>query len=145
MNYLQIDENDINTQLMKTTLKAIVEGDFKHLIKIISTLKAIDTEEFSSSAPTFQFVWTLLHSILPLLLSAVGAVETSEDQHSCCDKGSNNMDLGILAPVKHHHCCCLFLRRHFYCLLPSLDQISYSVGRICIPHEEKSDEDLPNE
>jgi hypothetical protein len=136
MNYLQIDENDINTQLMKTTFKAIVEGDFKQLIKIINTLKAIDTKEFSNSAPTFQIVWTLLHSILPLLLSAVGAVETSEDQHSCCDKGSNNMDLG---------CCCLFLPRHFYCLLPSLDQISYSVGRICIPHEEKSDEDLPNE
>jgi hypothetical protein len=43
MNYLQIDENDINTQLMKTTLKAIVEDDFKQLIKIINTLKAIDT------------------------------------------------------------------------------------------------------
>jgi uncharacterized membrane protein len=103
MNYLQIDENDINTQLMKTTLKAIVEDDFKQLIKIINTLKAIDTEEFSSSAPTFQIVWTLLHSILPLLLSAVGAVETLEDQHPCCDKGGNNMDLGILALVKHHH------------------------------------------
>jgi hypothetical protein len=145
MNYLQIDENDINTQLMKTTFKAIVEDDFKQLIKIINTLKAIDTEEFSSSAPTFQIVWTLLHSILPLLLSAVGAVETLEDQHSCCDKGSNNMDLSILAPMKHHHYCCLFLPRHFCCLLPSLDQISYYVGRICIPHAEKSDEDLPNE
>jgi hypothetical protein len=138
-------KNDINTQLMKTTFKAIVEGDFKQLIKIINTLRAIDTEEFSSSAPTFQIVWTLLHSILPLLLSTVGAVETTEDQHSCCDKGSNNMDLDILAHVKHHHCCCLFLPRHLCCLLPSLDQISYSVGRICIPHEEKSDEDLPNE
>jgi hypothetical protein len=145
MNYLQIDENDINTQLMKTTFKAIVEGDFKQLIKIINTLKAIVTEEFSSSAPTFQIVWTLLHSNLPFLLSAVGAVETSEDQHSFCDKGSNNIDLDILAPVKHHDCCCLFHPRHFCCLLPSLDQISYSVGRICIPHEEKSDEDLPNE
>jgi hypothetical protein len=130
MNYLQIDENDINTQLMKTTFKAIVEDDFKQLIKIINTLKAIDTEEFSSSAPTFQIVWTLLHSILTLLLSAVGAVETLEDQHSCCDKGSNNMDLSILAPVKHQHCCCMFLPRHFGYLLPSLDQISYSVGRI---------------
>jgi hypothetical protein len=138
-------KNDINTQLMKTTFKAIVEGDFKQLIKINNTLKAIVTEEFSSSAPTFQIVWTLLHSILQFLLSAMGAVETSEDQHSCCDKGNNNMDLGILALVKHHHCCCLFLPRHFCCLLPSLDQISYSVGRICIPHEEKSDEDLPNE
>jgi hypothetical protein len=145
MNYLQIDENDINTQLMKTTFKAIVGGDFKQLIKIINTLKAIDTEEFSSSAPTFHIVWTLLHSILPLLLSVVGAVETLEDQHSCCDKGNNNMDICILAPVKHHHCCCLFLPHHFCCLLPSLDQISYSVGRICIPHEGKSDEDLPNE
>jgi hypothetical protein len=28
-------KNDINTQLMKTTFKAIVEGDFKQLIKII--------------------------------------------------------------------------------------------------------------
>ena len=59
MDYLQIDENDINTQLMKTTLKAIVEDDFKQFIKIINMLKAIDTEEFSNSAPTFQIVWTL--------------------------------------------------------------------------------------
>jgi hypothetical protein len=29
MNYLQIDENDINTQLMKTTLKAI-DKDNQH-------------------------------------------------------------------------------------------------------------------
>jgi hypothetical protein len=42
-------KNDINTQLMKTTFKAIVEADFKQLIKIINTLKAIVTEEFSSS------------------------------------------------------------------------------------------------
>jgi hypothetical protein len=127
------------------TLKAIVEDDLKQLIKKINMLKTIDTEEFSSSAPTFQIVWTLLHSILPLLLSAVGAVETLEDQHSCCDNGSRNMDLSILAPVNHHHCCCLFLPCRLCCLLPSLDQISYSVGRICIPHAEKSDEDLPNE
>jgi hypothetical protein len=127
------------------TLKAIVEDDLKQLIKKINTLKAIDTEEFSSSAPTFQIVWTLLHSILPLLLSVVAAVETLEDQHSCCDKGSSNMDLSILAPVNHLHCCCLFLPHHLCCLRPSLDQISYSVGRICIPHAEKSDEDLPNE
>ena len=138
-------KNYINTQLMKTRFKAILEGDFKQLKKIINTLKAIDTEEFSSSAPTFQIELTLLHSILPLLVSAVGAVETTEDQHSCCDKGSNNMDLGILAPVQHHHCFCLFLPHHFCCLLLSLDQISYSVGRICIPHEEKLDEDLLNE
>jgi hypothetical protein len=137
-------KNYINTQLMKTRFKAILEGDFKQLKKIINTLKEIVTEEFSSSASTFQIEFTLLHSILPLLVSVVGAVETTEDQHSCRDKDINNMDLGILAPVKHQHCCCLFLPRHFCCLLPSLDQISYSVGRICIPHEEKSDEDLPN-
>jgi hypothetical protein len=53
------------------TLKAIVEDDLKQLIKKINTLKAIDTEEFSSSAPTFQIVWTLLHSILPLLVSSI--------------------------------------------------------------------------
>jgi hypothetical protein len=127
------------------TLKAIVEDDLKQLIKKINTLKANDTEEFSSSAPTFQIVWTLLHSILPLLLSVVAAVETLEDQHSCCGKGNRNIDLSILEPVNHHHCCCLILPRHLCCLLPSLDQISYSVGRICIPHAEKSDEDLPNE
>jgi hypothetical protein len=127
------------------TLKAIVEDDLKQLIKKINTLKANDTEEFSSSAPTFQIVWTLLHSILLLLLSVVAEVETLEDQHSCCDKGSSNMDLSILAPVNHLHYCCLFLPRHLCCLLPSLDQISYSVGRICIPHAKKSDEDLPNE
>jgi hypothetical protein len=75
---------------MKTTFKAIVEGDLKQLIKIINTLRAIDTEEFSSSAPIFQIVWTLLHSILPLFLSAVGAVETTEDQHSCCDTTINS-------------------------------------------------------
>jgi hypothetical protein len=83
------------------TLKAIVEDDLKQLIKKINTLKAIDTEEFSSSAPTFQIVWTLLHSILPLLLSPVADVETLEDQHSCCDKGSSNMDLSILVSVNH--------------------------------------------
>jgi hypothetical protein len=127
------------------TLKAIVEDDLKKLIKEINTLKAIDTEELSSIAPTFQIVWTLLHSILPLLLTAVAAVETLEDQHSCCDKVNNNMDLSMLAPVNHLHCCCLFLPRHLCCLLSSLDQISFSVGRICIPHAEKSDEDLPNE
>jgi hypothetical protein len=55
------------------------------------------------------------------------------------------MDLSILEPVNHLHCCCLLLPSHLCCLLPSLDQISYSVGRICIPHAEKSDEDLPNE
>jgi hypothetical protein len=126
------------------TLKAIDEDELKQLIKKINTLKAIDTEEFSSSAPTFQMVWTLLHSILPLLLSAVAAVKL-EDQHSCCDKGSSNMDLSILAPVNHLHCCCLFLPRHLFCLLPSLDKISYSVGRICILHAKKSNEDLPNE
>jgi hypothetical protein len=125
-------------------LKAIDEDDLKQLIKKINTLKAFDAEEFSSSAPTFQIVWTLLHSILPLLLSAMAAVEM-EDQHSCCDKGSHNMDLSILAPVNHLHCCCLLLPSHLCCLLPSLDQISYYVGRICIPHAEKSDEDLPNE
>jgi hypothetical protein len=53
------------------TLKAIVEDDLKQLIKKINTLKAIDTEEFSSSAPIFQIVWTLLHSILPLLVSSI--------------------------------------------------------------------------
>jgi hypothetical protein len=127
------------------TSKAIDEDDLKQLIKKINTLKAIDTEEFSSSAPTFQIVWTLFHSILQLLLSAVAAVEKLKDQHSCCDKGSSNMDLIILAPVNHLHCCCLCLPRHLCCLLPSLDQISYSVGRICIPHAEKSNEDLPNE
>jgi hypothetical protein len=127
------------------TLKAIVEDDLKQLIKKINTLKAIDTEEFSSSAPTFQIVWTLLHNILSLLLSVVAAVETLEDQHSCCDKGNNNMDLSIPAPVNHLHCCYFFLPRHLCCLLLSLDQISYSVGRICIPHAKKSDKDLPNE
>jgi hypothetical protein len=127
------------------TLKAIDEDDLKQLIKKINTLKAIDTEEFSSSAPTFQIMWTLLHSILPLLLSAMDAVEKLEDQHFCCDKGSSNMDLSILAHVNHLHYCCLCLPHHLCCLLPSLDQISYSVGRICIPHAEKSVEDLPNE
>jgi hypothetical protein len=78
-------------------------------------------------------------------LSVVAAVETLEDQHSYCDKGSINVDLSILAPVNHLHCCCLFLPHHLCCLFPSLDQISYSIGRICIPHAEKSDEDLPNE
>jgi hypothetical protein len=106
------------------TLKAIDEDDLKQLIKKINTLKAIDTKEFSSSAPIFQIVWTLLHSILSLLLSVVAAVEKLEDQHSCCDKGSNNMDLSILAPVNHIHCCCLCLPPHLCCLLPSLDQIS---------------------
>jgi hypothetical protein len=111
------------------TLNAIDKDDLKQLIKKINTLKAINTKEFSSSAPTFQIVWTILHSILPLLLSVVAAVE---DQHSCCDKGSNNMDLSILAPVNHLHCCCLFLPRYLFCLLPSLDQISYYVGRILL-------------
>jgi hypothetical protein len=127
------------------TLKAIDEDDLKQLIQKINTLKAIDTEEFSSSAPTFQIVWTLLHSILPLLLSAMATVEKVEDQHSCCDKGSSNMDLSILAPMNHFHCCCLHLPPHLCCLLHSLDQISYSIGRICIPHAKKSDDDLPNE
>jgi hypothetical protein len=127
------------------TLKAVDEDDLKQLIKKINTLKAIDTEEFSSSAPTFQIVWTLLHSILTLLLSAMAVVEKLENQHSCCDKGSNNMDLSILVSVNHLHYCCLCLPPHLCCLLPSLDQISYSVGRICIPHTEKSDEGLPNE
>jgi hypothetical protein len=103
------------------TLKAIVEDDLKQLIKKINTLKAIDTEEFSSSAPTFQIVWTLLHSILPLLLSVVAAIEKLEDKPSYCDKGNNNMDLSILAPMNHLHCCCLFLPCHLCCLLPSLD------------------------
>jgi hypothetical protein len=76
---------------------------------------------------------TLLYSILPLLLSVV---EEVVDQHSYCDKGNNNMNLGILAPVNHLHCCRLTLSR-LCCLLPSLDQISYYVGRICIPHAEK--------
>jgi hypothetical protein len=96
------------------TLKAI-EDDLKQLIKKINMLKAIDTEEFSSSAPTFQIVWTLLHSIFPLLFSAVAAVETLEDQHSCCDKGSSNMDLSIFAPMKHLHFCCLFLPHYLCC------------------------------
>jgi hypothetical protein len=127
------------------TLKAIDEDDLKQLIKKTNMLKAIDTEEFSSSAPTFQIVWTLLHSILPLLLSVVAAVEKLKDQHSCCDKGSSNMDLCILAPVNHLHCCFICLPCYLCCLLPSLDQISYSVGRICILHAERLDEDLPNE
>jgi hypothetical protein len=118
------------------TLKTIDEDDLKQLINKINTLKEIDTKEFSNSAPTFQIVWTLLHSIFPLLLPTVAAVEKLEDQHSCCDKGSNNMDLSILAPVNHLHCCCLYLPHHLCCLLHSLDQISYSVGRICIPHAE---------
>jgi hypothetical protein len=126
-------------------LKAIDDDDLKKLIKKINMLKAIDTKEFSSSAHTFQIVWTLLHSILPLLLSVVATVEKLEDQHSCCDKGSSNIDLSILAPVNHLHCRCLCLPPHLCCLLPSLDQISYSVGRICIPHAEKSVEDLSNE
>jgi hypothetical protein len=82
------------------------------LIKKNNTFKAIDTNEFSSSAPTFHIVWTLLHSILPLLLSAVVAVEKVEKvegQHSCCDKGNSNMDLSIFEPVNHLHCCCLLL------------------------------------
>jgi uncharacterized membrane protein len=57
------------------TLKSIDEDDLKQLIKKINTLKAIDTEEFSSNALTFQIVWILLHSILPLLLFVVAAVE----------------------------------------------------------------------
>jgi hypothetical protein len=138
-------DNELLIMDSNWTLKAIDEDDLKQLIKKINTLKAIDTKEFSSSAPTFQIVWTLLHSILPLLLSVVVAVEKLEDQHSCYDKGINNMDLSILAPMNHLHCCCLYLPPHLCCLLPSLDQISYSVGRICIPHAEKSDEDLPNE
>jgi hypothetical protein len=55
------------------------------LIKKNNTFKAIDTNEFSTSAPTFHIVWTLLHSILPLLLFVVAAVEKVEkveDQHS---------------------------------------------------------------
>ena len=94
------------------TLKAIDEDDLKQLIKKFNMLKAIDIEEFSSSAPTFQILWTLLHSILPLLLSAVAAVEKLEDQHSCCDKGSSNMDLSILAPVNHFYYCYLCLPPH---------------------------------
>jgi hypothetical protein len=82
-------------------------------------------------------MWTLLHSILLLLLSAVAAVEEVVDQYSYCDKGSSNMDLGILAPVNHFHCCCIPLPPCLFCLIPCLDQISYFVGRICIPHAEK--------
>jgi hypothetical protein len=137
--------NELLTMDSNWTLKSINEDDLKQLIKKINTLKAIDTEEFSSSAPTFQIVWTLLHNILPLLLSVVAAVGKVEDQHSCCDKGSNNMNLSILARVNHLHCCCLCFPSYLCFLLPSLDQISYSVCRICIPHVEKSDEDLPNE
>jgi hypothetical protein len=94
------------------TLKAIDEDELKQLIKKINTLKTIDTKEFSSSAHTFQIVWTLLHNILPLLLYVVAAVEKLEDQHSYCDKGSNNMDLSILAHVNHYYCCCLCLPPH---------------------------------
>jgi hypothetical protein len=47
------------------TLKAIDEDDLRQLIKKINKLEAIDTKEFSSSAPKFQIVLTLLHSILP--------------------------------------------------------------------------------
>jgi hypothetical protein len=103
-------------------LKAIHEDDLKQLIKKINTLKTIDTNGFSSSAPTFQIVWTLLHSIFPLLLSVVAAVQKVEDQHSCYDKNSSNMDMSILAPVNHLYCCCLPLPPHLCCLLPSLDQ-----------------------
>jgi hypothetical protein len=118
-------------------LKTIDEEDLKQLIQRINTHKAIDTEEFSNSAPTFQIVWTLLHSILPLLLCAVTAVEEVVDQQSCCDKDSSNMDLDILALVNHLHCCCIPFTPRLCCLLPSLDQISYFVGRICIPRAEK--------
>jgi hypothetical protein len=45
-------------------------------------------------------------------LPAMVAAEKLKDQHSCCDKGSSNMDLSIHAPVNHLHCCCLCLRPH---------------------------------
>jgi hypothetical protein len=105
-------DNELLIMDSNWTLKAIDEDDLKQLIKKINMLKAIDTKEFSSSAPTFQIMRTLLHSILPLLLSVVVVVEKLEDQHSCYDKGSSNMDLSILAPVNHLHCCCLCLPPH---------------------------------
>jgi hypothetical protein len=89
-----------------------------------------------SSAPTFRIVWGLLHSILPMVV--VAAVEERVDQHSCCDKGTSNLDRGIVALVNHLHCCCIHLPPPcLWCLLFSLDRISFLVGRICIADAEK--------
>jgi hypothetical protein len=68
----------------------------------------------------------------------VAVVEELVNQHSCCDKGMSNMDQGIVASLNHLQCCCHHLTTPcMWCLLPSLDQISFLVGRICIVHVKK--------